>query len=97
MSKVRKKMAKERKEIQVGDIVTPIQFHRNGKPIQPNHKVYSKPRLIGLVVRSYWHVSLGLDTIVISWYDPQDGSEYSKVGAYVKSSSAAYLFCLTEI
>ena len=96
LSPTRRKMVATFGPIEIGDIVTPFLFHKNGKPVLPDKKDYKQTEgNIGVVVKEFIHPIYNEPCYEVSWTIRNTyRNEHSSY--YVKKNIGCYLVKLTQ-
>lgn len=93
LSKSKAKLASINAPLNVGDIVAPYKYYRNGKPIPPTKYDYTSG-VTGLVVDEYLHPNYNQMVIKVAWISHQT-IHWSGSQIYVKDASGSYLLKLS--
>lgn len=90
LSKSKVKLASIKAPLNVGDIVAPYKYYKNGRPIPASKHDYTAGKT-GLVVDEYVHADYHQLVIKVVW---NSNSHYSSA-TYMKDSSGSYLIKLS--
>lgn len=91
----RKKMVNTYPPINIGDIVTPFFFHKNGKPIQPHQRDYAnKADIVGVVVREFMHQEYNEECYEVTW-SVKSKNDSGRSSYYIKKNVGCYLVKLS--
>jgi hypothetical protein len=90
----RKKMKDVSPIINIGDIVTPLSYFKNGKPMTPQKYNYNEAPNIGVVVREFIHPNLNQACYEVRW-SIKSSIDIERSSYYIKENSNCYLVKLS--
>lgn len=94
LTRSRKKMKDVCPTINIGDIVTPLSFHKNGKPMIPQKYNYNEAPNIGVVVREFIHPNLEQACYEVRW-SIKSSNDIERSSYYIKENANCYLVRLS--
>lgn len=85
----KKKMVSTSSTIEVGDIVAPYRFYRNGRPISREKWDYTSER-VGIVITETYSERYKESTLIVKWSNSNQHNT-----TYLKTQAPAYLVKLS--